>query len=69
MTTIDRDRLVRVSRELEVVFILILVGSVAHELEAVNSFESLRTSSWKPTEVIRPTRFSMLSTWLARTSA
>jgi len=39
MTTIDRDRLVRVSRELEVVFILILVGSVAQELEAVNSFE------------------------------
>jgi hypothetical protein len=41
MTTIDRDRLVRVSRELEVVFILILVGSVAQELEAVNSFERL----------------------------
>ena len=39
MTTIDRDRLVRVSRELEIVFILILVGSVAQELEAVNSFE------------------------------
>ena len=39
MTTIDRDRLVRVSRELEVVFILILVGSVAQELEAVNLFE------------------------------
>jgi len=39
MTTIDRDRLVRVSRELEVVFILILVGSVAQDLEAVNSFE------------------------------
>jgi hypothetical protein len=32
MITIDRDRLVRVSRELEVVFILILVGSVAEEL-------------------------------------
>ena len=32
MSTIDRDRLVRVSRELEVVFILILVGSVAQEL-------------------------------------
>jgi len=39
MTTIDRDRLVRVNRELEIVFILILVGSVAQELEAVNSFE------------------------------
>jgi hypothetical protein len=38
MSTIDRDRLVRVSRELEVVFILILVGSVAQELEGVNSF-------------------------------
>jgi hypothetical protein len=60
MSTIDRDRLVRVSRELEVVFILILVGSVAQQLEAVNSFEWLRTSSSKPTEVIRPTRFSML---------
>jgi hypothetical protein len=43
MSTIDRDRLVRVSRELEVVFILILVGSVAQELEPVNSFESLQT--------------------------
>ena len=39
MSTIDRDRLVLVSSELEVVFILILVGSVAQELEAVNSFE------------------------------
>jgi hypothetical protein len=48
MSTIDRDRLVRVSRELEVVFILILVGSVAQELEPVNSFEPLRTSASKP---------------------
>jgi hypothetical protein len=32
MSAIDRDRVVRVSRELEIVFILILVGSVAEEL-------------------------------------
>jgi hypothetical protein len=32
MSTIDRDRMVRVGRVLEVVFILILVGSVAEEL-------------------------------------
>ena len=44
MSTIDRDRLVLVSSELEVVFILILVGSVAQELEAVNSFEPLQIS-------------------------
>ena len=32
MSTIDRDRMVRVGRVREVVFILILVGSVAKEL-------------------------------------
>ena len=63
MTTIDRDRLVRAGRVREVVFILILVGSVAQELEAVNSFE--RSDFWS----IRPTCLSILSTWPARTSA
>ena len=32
MITIDRDRMVRVGRVREVVFILILVGSVAEQL-------------------------------------
>jgi hypothetical protein len=32
MSTIDRDRVVRVGRVLEVVVILIVVGSVAEEL-------------------------------------
>jgi hypothetical protein len=35
MSTIDRDRVVRVGSELEVVFILILVGSLAEELYPV----------------------------------
>jgi len=60
MSTIDRDRLVLVSSELEVVFILILVGSVAQELEAVNSFEPLQISAARSTEAIRPTCISML---------
>ena len=35
MSTIDRDRMVRVARVREVVVILILVGSVAEELYPV----------------------------------
>ncbi|MDX6409551.1 MAG: hypothetical protein QOE13_2622 [Gaiellaceae bacterium] len=35
MSTIDRDRMVRVGRVCEVVFILIVVGSVAEELYPV----------------------------------
>jgi hypothetical protein len=37
MSTIDRDRMVRVCRVREVVFILILVGSVAEQLYPVKS--------------------------------
>ena len=37
MSTIDRDRVVRVFSEREIVFILILVGSVAEELYPVKS--------------------------------
>ena len=60
MSTIDRDRVVLVGRVREVVAILIVVGSFAQELEAVNSFEPLQTSAAKPVESIRPTRLSML---------
>jgi hypothetical protein len=37
MSTIDRDRVVRVFSEREIVFILILVGSLAEELYPVKS--------------------------------
>ncbi len=37
MSTIDRDRMVRVCSEREIVFILILVGSLAEELYPVKS--------------------------------
>jgi hypothetical protein len=37
MSTIDRDLVVRVSSEREIVFILILVGSLAEELYPVKS--------------------------------
>ena len=37
MSTIDRDRMVRVCRSREVVVILILVGSVAKKLYPVKS--------------------------------
>jgi hypothetical protein len=37
MSTMDRDRVVRVSSEREIVFILILVGSLAEELYTVKS--------------------------------
>jgi hypothetical protein len=69
MSTIDRDRMVLVGRVREVVVILIVVGSVAQDLEPVNSLEPLRTAAAKPVMSIRPMLLSMLSACLARTSA
>jgi hypothetical protein len=67
MSTIDRDRVVRVGRVCEVVVILIVVGSVAKDLETVNSLEAVSFCD-KPVS-IRPMPVSMLWPWLARTSA
>jgi hypothetical protein len=67
MSTIDRDRMVLVGRVCEVVVILIVVGSVAQDLETVNSLDAV-TFCNEPVS-IRPMHVSMLWPWLARTSA
>jgi hypothetical protein len=67
MSTIDRDRMALVGRVCEVVVILIVVGSVAQDLETVNSLDTV--SFCDTPASIRPMPVSMLWPWLARTSA
>jgi hypothetical protein len=60
MSTIDRDRVVLVGKVREVVAILIVVGSVAQELETVNPLERVRRRIPAGSS-IRPMHISMLS--------